>query len=385
MPDAERPQAASALKVPVAVAGAPYDVVVGSGLIAGLPEALAPFLKRQRVFLITEEQVAALHLPAVTQVLEAAGVAVETEILPPGEASKSFEQLERLCRSLILRGLERRDLIIALGGGVIGDLAGFAAAILLRGVDFVQIPTTLLAQVDSSVGGKTAIDIPEGKNLVGAFHQPRLVLADGDLLATLPARELRAGYAEVVKYGLLGDASFFAWLEDHGRDLLAGDPQALRHAVMTSCAAKAGIVARDELEAGERALLNLGHTFAHALEVAQGYDGQLLHGEAVSLGLVLAARLSAALGHCAPEVPLRVEAHLAALGMPTKARDAGPAVKGVSGADLVALMQRDKKVVDGRLTFILLRDIGAAFISREVPPAAVSALLDAWLAACHNS
>ncbi|GAB5467133.1 MAG: 3-dehydroquinate synthase [Rhodospirillales bacterium] len=375
-------QGAAPTRVTVALSGAPYDILVGPGLVAGLAEALQPFLARPRLFLVTEERVAALHLPAVRAALEEAGIAVEVLILPPGEASKSFAQLEALCRQLIDLQIERSDLLVALGGGVVGDLVGFAAAILLRGIDFIQLPTTLLAQVDSSVGGKTAIDIPEGKNLIGAFHQPRLVVADSDFLASLPARELRAGYAEVVKYGLLGDADFFAWLEEAGAAVLAGEGAALRHAVVVSCQAKAGIVARDELEAGERALLNLGHTFAHALETTQGYDGALLHGEAVSMGMVLAFQLSARLGLCDREAARTVERHLTSLGLPTTA--AGLRCEGLSGAGLLALMQRDKKVSAGRVTFVLARGIGQAFLAKDVEPARVEALLDDWLAACDK-
>ncbi len=366
-------------KVTVALGGRPYDILVGPGLIDGLPDRLAPLLKRPRVFLVTEERVAALHLERVAAALERGGLQVERIVLPAGEATKSFQHLEQFCREVISRQLERSDLLLALGGGVIGDLVGFAAAILLRGVGFVQIPTTLLAQVDSSVGGKTAIDIPEGKNLVGAFHQPRLVVADSDLLATLSARELRAGYAEVVKYGLLGDLAFFEWLERHGAELLAGDEVALNHAVVTSCEAKAGVVARDELEAGERALLNLGHTFGHALEAAVGYGDRLLHGEGVSIGLGLAFALSAELGFCTRQEAVRVERHLDRLGMPTKASFLE--TDGLSAKQLVGLMMRDKKVADGRITFILARAIGEAFIARDIDLARVEALLDSWLAA----
>ncbi len=372
-------ESADPVKVTVALGGRPYDILVGQGLIDGLAEHLAPLLARPRVFLVTEERVAALHLDRAAAALERGGIQVEPIVLPAGESTKSFQHLEQLCREVISRQLERSDLLLALGGGVIGDLVGFAAAILLRGVGFVQLPTTLLAQVDSSVGGKTAIDIPEGKNLVGAFHQPQLVLADSDLLATLSTREMRAGYAEVLKYGLLGDLGFFEWLESHGSEVLAGDREALTHAVVTSCRAKAGVVARDELEAGERALLNLGHTFGHALEVAIGYGDQLLHGEAVSIGLGLAFRLSADLGLCTRQEAVRVERHLDQLGMPTKASFLE--TEGLSAKRLVALMGRDKKVEAGRITFILARAIGEAFIARDIDLAKVEVLLDAWLAA----
>ena len=382
MPDSPRSAglapAADPARVTVALGSHSYDILVGPGLIAGLGALLLPLARRRRLFVVTEERVAERHLAAVAAALEGAGFSVETLVLPPGEGSKSFATLETLCRDLIRRGIERSDLLVALGGGVIGDLAGFAAAILLRGLGFVQIPTTLLAQVDSSVGGKTAIDVPEGKNLVGAFHQPRLVVADSDLLATLPAREMRAGYAEVVKYGLLGDAAFFARLESEGAAVLAGEAGALTRAVVACCAAKAAIVARDEREAGERALLNLGHTFGHALEAAVGYDGRLLHGEGVAIGMGLAFRLSEALGLCPPEDTARVLAHLRRLGLPTEA--AFLEAPGLTGAELLRLMQRDKKVEAGRIAFVLVRGIGRAFVARDVEPAAVEALLDGWLA-----
>jgi 3-dehydroquinate synthase len=274
--------------------------------------------------------------------------------------------------------IERGSMILALGGGVIGDLAGFAASILLRGIEFIQIPTTLLAQVDSSVGGKTGINTAQGKNLVGSFHQPRMVLADIDALESLPRRELLAGYAEVVKYGLINDPAFFSWLETHGADLIDGDPAARRHAVMTSCAAKAAIVAADEREADQRALLNLGHTFGHALEAECGYSGELLHGEAVAIGMVMAFELSAMLGFCPSEDPARVARHLASVGLPTSPAAIG---RGFDASRLVHHMRQDKKVKDGRLTFVLARGIGRAFLSREVEPAQLDALLARALAA----
>ncbi len=355
-----------------------YDILVGAGLLEHLAEEVGALLRRPKVFVVTEERVAACHLAPVEAALQGKGIVVESLILPPGEGTKSLHYLERLCRDLIGRGLERSDLLIALGGGVVGDLVGFAAAILLRGIGFVQVPTTLLAQVDSSVGGKTAVDIPEGKNLIGAFHQPRLVVADSDLLASLPAREMRAGYAEVVKYGLLGDRSFFEWLEDAGASVLKRDPLALQEAVLRSCAAKAGIVARDELESGDRALLNLGHTFGHALEAVVGYDNCLLHGEGVALGIRLAFDLSVKLGYCDPAEAARVKSHLTRLGLPTQARF----LKGISldAKQLVALMQRDKKVASGRITFILVHGIGAAFVAPDVNLVAVESLLETWLA-----
>ncbi len=362
----------------VALGARSYDILVGRALFQRMAQDVAPMLRRPRVFLVTEERVAAHHLSAARAALEGQGIAVESLILPPGEASKSFHQLEQLCRELISRGLERSDLLIALGGGVVGDLVGFAAAVLLRGVAFVQVPSTLLAQVDSSVGGKTAIDIPEGKNLIGAFHQPRLVVADCALLDTLPDREMRAGYAEVVKYGFLGDRGFFDWLEQEGEAVLARRPAALQEAVLRSCAAKAGVVARDEQEAGERALLNLGHTFGHALEAAVGYDDRLLHGEAVSLGMRLAFDLSARLGLCDPAEASTVRAHLSRLGLPTEASFLADVP--LSGRQLVGLMQRDKKVAAGRITFVLARSIGEAFLAHDVNTDDVETLLDDWLA-----
>jgi len=355
-----------------------YEVRIGPGLIAAAGDALGPFLGRPFAAIVTDATVAGLHLDALTASLSAAGIATEVVVLPPGEATKSFAQLEALTSRLLDAGVERSDLIVALGGGVIGDLAGFAAAILRRGVDFVQIPTTLLAQVDSSVGGKTAIDVPQGKNLIGAFHQPRLVLADIGVLATLPARELRAGYAEVVKYGLIDDPAFFAWLEENGRAVIGGDAAALAEAVTRSIAAKARIVGDDERESGPRALLNLGHTFAHALETAAGFDGSaLLHGEAVAAGMGLAFDLSVRLGLCAPADAGRAKAHLRGAGLPAGLADLQRRNRlTLPGAEeLIRLMGQDKKVSGGRITFILARGIGDAFIARDVDMDAVAATL----------
>jgi 3-dehydroquinate synthase len=355
-----------------------YDVRIGAGLLARAGAEIAPLLRRPRVAVVTEERVAARHLATLEAGLAAAGIAAAVLALPPGEGTKGWSALERTVEWLIGEKVARDDLVVAFGGGVIGDLAGFAAAVLRRGVGFVQIPTTLLAQVDSSVGGKTGINSPQGKNLVGAFHQPRLVLADTGLLDTLPERDFLAGYAEVVKYGLLGDAGFFAWLEAKGPALRAGDPAARVHAVRRSCEMKAGIVARDETEQGERALLNLGHTFGHALEAATGYSDRLLHGEGVAIGCQLAFDLSARLGLCPQEAPSRVAAHLAAMGMK---RDLGDIVGALPDADgLVALMAQDKKVRDGRLAFILARDIGEAFVARDADLARVRDLLAEALA-----
>lgn len=359
--------------VPVNLGARSYAVRIGPGLIDRAGAEIAPLLRRKRVAVLTDARVADLHLPRLQAALDAAGIAHATHVLPPGEATKSWDGLCAATEFLLDQRIERRDLVLAFGGGVIGDLAGFAAAILRRGVRFVQLPTTLLAQVDSSVGGKTGINTRHGKNLVGAFHQPSLVLADTDVLGTLPARDLLAGYGEVVKYGLLGDAAFFDWLEIHGPALAAGDAAARQHAVRRSVDMKAGIVERDETEEGERALLNLGHTFCHALESATGYSDRLLHGEGVAIGCALAFDLSARLGLCAQETPSRVRAHLRAMGMKVDLADIpGPLPDAKA---LVHLMGQDKKVQDGRLRFILARDIGQAFVADDVPPDAVRALL----------
>ncbi len=341
-----------------------YDILVGENLLAKASEFLEPVLRRGRVVVVTDENVADLHLPTLQQSLDAAGIVHDSITLPPGEGSKNFATLQSLLDQLLALRIERNDTIIALGGGVIGDLTGFAAAILRRGIACIQIPTTLLSQVDSSVGGKTGINTDYGKNLVGAFHQPRLVLADVSLLASLPRRELLAGYAEIVKYGLLGDASFFGWLEKNSDSLLSGDVAALTHAVLSSCRAKADIVAQDEREGGIRALLNLGHTFGHAFEAEAGYGGSLLHGEGVAIGMVQAFRLSAALGFCSLVEANRVAAHLEKVGLPTTPRQAG--LNHAAPEILINHMQQDKKVEDGKLTFILVRTIGEAFISQDV-------------------
>jgi 3-dehydroquinate synthase len=356
-----------------------YDILIGRGLMASAGRHLRPLLKQPRVIAVTDSTVAALHLASLTRALGDAGIACHPLVLPAGEQSKSFEQLEVVIDRLLEARIERSSVLVALGGGVIGDLAGFAASIVLRGIDFVQIPTTLLAQVDSSVGGKTGIDTRRGKNLVGSFHQPRLVLADIDTLATLPRRQVLAGYAEIVKYGLIGDAAFFAWLEDHGSALRDGDEAARQYAVKVSCAAKARIVAEDERESGVRALLNLGHTFAHALEAECGYSDDLLHGEAVAIGLVMAFDLSARLGLCAPDEAARVERHLAAVGLPTEPTSIAGRVWDIER--LIDHMRSDKKVQGGRITFVLARGIGRAFVARDVDLQEVSGLLEEALAA----
>ncbi|MGR3497194.1 3-dehydroquinate synthase [Citreimonas sp.] len=359
--------------VPVPLPGRAYDVRIGPGLIARAGAEIAPLLARPRVAIVTDETVAAAHLGTLQAALKAEGIDSEALRLPAGEATKSWEQLQACTEWLLDQRVERRDVVIALGGGVIGDLVGFAAAILRRGVRFVQLPTSLLAQVDSSVGGKTGINTRHGKNLVGAFHQPALVLADTAVLDTLPPRDLLAGYGEVVKYGLLGDADFFAWLEDNGPVLARGDAAARAHAVRRSVEMKAEIVLRDETEQGDRALLNLGHTFGHALEAATGYSDRLLHGEGVAIGCALAFDLSARLGLCPQEDPSRLAAHLRAMGMKATLSDIPGGLPDAEG--LLDLMGQDKKVIDGRLRFVLARGIGRAFVASDVPGDTVRAVL----------
>jgi 3-dehydroquinate synthase len=350
--------------VAVGLGARAYDVVIGPGLLDEAGRRIAPLLKRQRLAVVSDETVWALHGARLTAALEAVGLAVPPIVIAPGEQTKSFDGLAELSDRLLALGLDRGDLIAAFGGGVVGDLTGFAAAIYKRGIDFVQIPTTLLAQVDSSVGGKTAIDTPRGKNLIGAFHQPRLVLADLDVLATLPDREMRAGYAEVIKYGLLGDFAFFEWLEANGAKVLARDPEALGLAVARCVEMKAEIVAEDETEQGRRALLNLGHTFGHALEAETGYGAALLHGEAVAAGQAIAFRFAAARGLCPAQDAVRAERAIAAAGLPTRLGD----VTGhpFRAAKLVRHMAQDKKAEAGRLTFILARGLGDAFVAKDV-------------------
>ncbi len=350
-----------------------YDVRIGRGLLARAGAELVPLLARPRVAIVTDEIVAGLHLAALQDGLSAAGITSSALALPAGEATKNWDQLSRTVDWLLGEKIERRDVVVAFGGGVIGDLAGFAAAVLRRGVRFVQVPTSLLAQVDSAVGGKTGINSTHGKNLIGAFHQPALVLADIGVLDTLTARDFLAGYGEVVKYGLLGDAAFFGWLEENAV-AQTHDDAARGHAVRRSVEMKAGIVARDEIETGERALLNLGHTFAHALEAATEYSDRLLHGEAVAIGCALAFDLSARLGLCSQEDPSRLRAHLAAMGMRKDLRDIPGDLP--DAQRLMTLMGQDKKVIDGKLRFVLARGIGAAFVATDVPDAAVLEVLD---------
>ena len=366
--------AASPIKtVRVELADRGYDILVGPDLIADAGTHLKPLLRRARVAIVTDETVASFHLKPLTASLDAHGIRHDTLILTPGEATKRFSELQRVTEWILETGIERGDLVIALGGGVIGDLTGFAASIARRGVDFAQIPTTLLSQVDSSVGGKTGINTAQGKNLAGAFYQPRIVLADTSALATLPMRELMAGYAEVVKYGLINDKPFFDWLETNLDAIKAGDVAARTYAIVKSCEAKAHIVALDERESNVRALLNLGHTFGHALEAATGFSQKLVHGEGVAVGMALAFDLSAKLGLCSGQDATRLRRHLERAGLPNKLADvAGP----LPDADrLIALMGQDKKVVDGKLTFILARGIGEAFITRDVDVAPLRALL----------
>lgn len=358
--------------VHVALPGREYEVRIGSGLLARAGSEIAPLLRRPRVAIVSDETVAALHGAALRDGLAAAGVESAMLALPPGERTKSWAHLTQVVEWLLEQKVERRDIVVAFGGGVIGDLVGFAAAILRRGVRFVQIPTTLLAQVDSSVGGKTGINSAHGKNLIGAFHQPALVLADTGVLATLPDRDFRAGYGEVMKYGLLGDAGFFGWLEQNAPSL-RHDDAALQHAVAHAVTMKARIVERDETEQGERALLNLGHTFGHALESATGYSDRLLHGEGVAIGCALAFELSARMGLCPQEDPGRVAAHLAQMQMPARLADVSGDLPG--DEDLIGLMAQDKKVVDGRLHFVLARAIGQAFTSDRVTRADLLAVL----------
>jgi 3-dehydroquinate synthase len=357
------PRIGEPVNVRVALGDRAYDIAIGRNVLASLGARVAALRPGTHCAIVTDETVAQYHLQAAETSLAKAGIGCSHVIVPPGEASKSYAVFENVCERLIEARIERGDLLVALGGGVIGDLAGFAASAIRRGLDFVQVPTTLLAQVDSSVGGKTGINSRYGKNLVGAFHQPVLVLADTAILDTLPVRQMRAGYAEVAKYGLIGDAEFFGWLEKDWPDIFSGGP-AREYAVMKSCQMKADIVARDERESGDRALLNLGHTFGHALEAAAGFSDRLLHGEAIAIGMVLAFAFSARRGLLAPVDAERVQRHLSAVGLPTRIADIPGAVPGADR--LMDLIAQDKKVKRGKLTFILARGIGASFIAPDV-------------------
>nr|Q07VC9.1 RecName: Full=3-dehydroquinate synthase; Short=DHQS [Rhodopseudomonas palustris BisA53] len=369
------------ITVEVALGDRGYDIVIGRGGIESLGRRITALRPGARTAIVTDRSVAKHWLPRAQASLDETGIAHSTIVVEEGEVSKSYAGLQQVCEALIEAKIERNDLVIALGGGVVGDLAGFASSIVRRGLDFVQVPTSLLAQVDSSVGGKTGINSPHGKNLVGAFHQPVLVIADTAVLDTLSPRQFRAGYAEVVKYGALGDSGFFAWLEANHAEIVRGGA-AREHAIATSCRAKAGVVARDERETGERALLNLGHTFGHALEAATGFSDRLFHGEGVAIGMVLAAEFSAERGMMPAQDATRLSHHLTAAGLPTRMQDiAGFKQEGLADADsLMALMAQDKKVKRGRLTFILMEAIGRAVIANDVEPAPVRDFLHRKLA-----
>ncbi len=351
-----------------------YDIKIGNNLIANAGDLLGEIVAGRQTVIVTDSNVAAIHLDAIADSLGQVSRRCDSIIVPAGEASKNMQVFTGLLNDMLELGVDRGLVIVALGGGVIGDLVGFAAASLMRGVDFIQVPTSLLAQVDSSVGGKTGVNAPHGKNLIGAFYQPKAVLADTSALATLPLRELRAGYSEVVKYGLLGNAEFFGWLEHNGKAVLELDQQALTHAIMTSCAAKARIVEADEREANQRALLNLGHTFAHAFEAEAGYDGSLLHGEAVAAGLGVAFALSVRLGLCDQSDLDRLKAHLKMQHLPGGNNEllAGNA----SSETLISHMKHDKKVLDGKMRFVLLKGIGKAFVASDVALDDVRATLE---------
>jgi len=363
--------------VRVDLAGRSYDIEIGPGLVSACGAAVKPYCKSGSCVVVTDETVAAHYLEGCMASLASAGLAVRSVILPPGEATKSYSQLEALLDNLLDGGVERSTVLIALGGGVIGDLVGFAASITLRGLPFIQMPTTLLSQVDSSVGGKTAINAKAGKNLIGTFYQPKLVLADTDTLQTLPRRELLAGYAEVVKYGALGDAGFFNWLEANGAALIDGDDAARSYAIEKCCRMKADIVARDEFEGGVRALLNLGHTFGHALESRCGYGPDLLHGEGVAIGMVMAFDLSVRLDLCSGQDSVRVRQHFDSVGLRTRPGQIGG--YDWETDDLVGRMASDKKVQNGKLTFIVVRGIGDAFVTQDVPLDTLRATVSAAL------
>ena len=353
-----------------------YDIVIGDGLASSGGsggDRIRDIAGSRPCWIVTDETVAELHLESVRTALSEAGIRSTSIVLPPGEETKNLETVERVANAALDSAPERSSVLIALGGGVVGDIAGFAASMILRGVNLVQIPTTLLSQVDSSVGGKTGVNTRHGKNLLGAFYQPKLVLADTAMLDTLPRSQLLAGYAEVVKYGVIRDSGFFAWLERNGVEVIAENGAARRHAVRTSCAVKADIVGRDEREAGARALLNFGHTFGHAIEAEAGY--RLLHGEAVAVGMIMAFELSAALGLCADAEVTRVRRHFETVGLPV----ALPANRSYDPDALIRRMSRDKKVRDGRIAFVLARAVGDAFVTSEADPGAVRRAIEAAL------
>lgn len=363
----------AARTVPVALGDRSYNVLIGAGLLDEVGRSVASMAPKAKCGIVTDSNVAPLYLPSLEASLRAEGRLAGSIVVPAGEASKSFSQLEPLCGKLLELGLERGDFVVALGGGVIGDLAGFAAGVIRRGVRFVQVPTSLLAQVDSSVGGKTGINTVHGKNLIGVFHQPSVVLADTATLKTLPQRQLRAGYAEVAKYGLLGDAEFFAWLEENYKSVFALEDEALTKAIEKSVRAKADIVRRDELEHGERALLNLGHTFGHAFEAWTGYSDRLLHGEAIAIGMTLAFRLSEKLGLCAQGTAQRVAVHFNAVGLPTEIAQIPGDLPDAEA--LLSLMKQDKKVKHGAMVLILAKGIGQAFVTKDATPAELTGFL----------
>jgi len=354
-----------------------YDIIIGKDLIIEAGKLIAPVLKRPRAIIVADAAVTDLYLEPLIKSLRAEGIAVDHVTVPSGEESKSFSELQRLCEILLQLGVDRSSALIALGGGVVGDLTGFAASMLLRGVDFIQIPTTLLAQVDSSVGGKTAIDCAAGKNLVGSFHQPRLVIADTKTLDSLPIRELRGGYAEVVKYGFIRDRQFFNWLDTHGAQILKDNDDKRIDAIFTSCRHKAEVVAADEKETSERALLNFGHTFAHALEAETGFGSTLLHGEAVAIGMVMAFDFSVRLGLCSAAEADLARRHLASLGLPVNL--SGLRQQKWDRDALLLRMARDKKALAGKFAFILTKGIGQAFFTTDIPRQEVAAFLDSVL------
>ncbi len=362
------------MRLTVDLADHPYDIHITPGLIDDAGSAMLSLMSGRRVFIVTDDNVAPLYLARLCASLEAAGLSHAHMILPHGEATKSFSHLERLLEAMLDARCDRSTMLVALGGGVVGDLTGFAASIFLRGIDFIQIPTTLLAQVDSSVGGKTGINTHHGKNLVGSFHQPRLVLIDTTTLASLPRRQTLSGYAEIVKYGCIDEPGFFSWLEGQGRELILGHEATVRQAIAVCCRAKARIVAADERETGVRALLNLGHTFGHALEAEVGFSDEILHGEAVALGMLMAFRLSARLGFAPASEEARLEAHLSSVGLPTRL----PPQRGWEVEHLIHHMAGDKKVKEGRITFILASAIGTSFISHQVPVEEVRDVLEAF-------
>ncbi len=367
-------------EVTVTLGDRSYPILIGSGVLASAPQHLMQVLPGTRFAIVADWALSSYARDLERQLLEHGLLLGEICFVASGEGSKCFAELERVCNALLDLGIERRHAVIALGGGVIGDLAGFAAAIVKRGVRLVQMPTTLLAQVDSSVGGKTGINTGHGKNLIGSFHQPSLVLADLATLESLPLREFRAGYAEIVKYGALGDAAFFGWLESNGARVFTRDSDALTYAILKSCQMKAEIVGRDELEKGDRALLNFGHTFGHAVEAWAGYGGDLLHGEGVALGMVLAAKFSQGQGLCDASVAARLEAHLAEFGLPVDFESLHAQVGRSPGLEeLLAFMEQDKKVNDGRMRLVLLRGLGEAFVAQDVPRDAIRDFLEAQL------